>query len=80
MLNEFKTFLLARGNAVDLAIGVVIGAAFGNVVTALVADLITPLIGAIARVPDFSNLVFLALIVLFVAGVIEVYITPLLFR
>ena len=57
MLKEFKQFLL-RGNVVDLAVGVVIGAAFGTVVTALVSDLITPLIGAVAKVPDFSGLVF----------------------
>lgn len=43
---------------VDLAVGVVIGAAFGTVVTALVSDVLTPLIGAIARVPDFSGLLF----------------------
>lgn len=43
---------------VDLAVGVVMGAAFGTVVTAMVKDLLTPLIGAIARVPDFSGLVF----------------------
>jgi large conductance mechanosensitive channel len=57
MLKEFKQFLL-RGNVVDLAVGVVIGAAFGSVVTALVSDLLTPFISAIARVPDFSGLVF----------------------
>ena len=57
MLNEFKQFLL-RGNAVDLAVGVVVGAAFGTVVSAIVADLLTPFIAAIARVPDFSGLVF----------------------
>ena len=57
MLKGFKAFIL-RGNAVDLAVGVVIGAAFGSVVTALVKDLLTPLIAAIARVPDFSNLSF----------------------
>src|SRR3989338_6032580 len=57
MLKEFKQFLL-RGSVVDLAVGVVIGAAFGTVVSALVADILTPLIAAIARVPDFSNLVF----------------------
>ena len=57
MIKEFKQFLL-RGNVVDLAVGVVIGAAFGAVVTALVSDLLTPLIAAIAKVPDFSNLVF----------------------
>lgn len=42
----------------DLAVGVVIGAAFGSVVTALVSDLLTPLIGAIAKVPDFGQLSF----------------------
>jgi large conductance mechanosensitive channel len=57
MLNGFKQFIL-RGNVVDLAVGVVIGASFGTVVTALVKDLLTPLIGAIAKVPDFSTLSF----------------------
>ncbi len=57
MLKEFKTFLL-RGNVVDLAVGVVVGAAFGAVVTALVSDFLTPLIAAVAKVPNFSNLVF----------------------
>ncbi len=42
----------------DLAVGVVIGASFGNVVSALVKDLLTPFIGAIAKVPDFSGLMF----------------------
>src|SRR5258708_3662240 len=57
MLKEFKQFLL-RGNAVDLAIGVVVGAAFGTVVNALVADLLTPFIAAIAKVPNFAGLSF----------------------
>ena len=57
MLQEFKQFLL-RGNVIDLAVGVVVVAAFGTIVSALVADLLTPLIAAIAKVPDFSNLVF----------------------
>ncbi|MES2436796.1 MAG: large conductance mechanosensitive channel protein MscL [Patescibacteria group bacterium] len=57
MIKDFKQFLL-RGNVVDLAVGVVIGAAFGTVVTALVTDLLTPLIGAIAKVPDFAGLSF----------------------
>lgn len=56
-LEGFKNFVL-RGNAVDLAVGVVIGASFGTVVTTLVKGLLTPLIGAIAKVPDFSNLYF----------------------
>ena len=57
LLEGFKNFIL-RGNAVDLAVGVVIGAAFGTVVNSLVKDLLTPLIGAIAKVPNFSNLYF----------------------
>lgn len=57
MLKGFKEFVL-RGNVVDLAVGVVIGASFGAVVNALVKDLLTPFIGAIAKVPDFSSLVF----------------------
>ena len=57
MLKEFKQFIL-RGNVIDLAVGVVIGAAFGTIVSALVSDILTPLIAAIAKVPDFSNLVF----------------------
>ena len=55
MLQEFKKFLL-RGNVIDLAVGIVIGASFGTVVTALVSDILTPLIAAVAKVPDFSNL------------------------
>jgi large conductance mechanosensitive channel len=57
MLKGFKTFLL-RGNAVDLAVAVVIGAAFGAVVAALVKDLLTPMIAAIVGQPDFSAIVF----------------------
>lgn len=57
MLKEFKQFLL-RGNVVDLAVGVVIGASFGAVVNALVSDILTPFIAAIAKVPDFSGLLF----------------------
>ena len=54
MLEEFKKFAL-RGNAVDLAIGVIIGAAFGAIVNSLVADIIMPLIGAATGGLDFSN-------------------------
>lgn len=45
-LSEFKAFAL-RGNAVDLAVGVVIGGAFGKIVTALVDDVIMPLVSAL---------------------------------
>jgi len=57
MFKEFKQFLL-RGNAIDLAVGIVIGAAFGTVVSALVADLLTPLIASISKIPDFSDWAF----------------------
>ena len=57
MMKEFKQFLI-RGNAVDLAVGLVIGAAFTSVVNALVSDLLTPFLAAVAQVPDFSNLAF----------------------
>ncbi|MEI2456416.1 MULTISPECIES: large-conductance mechanosensitive channel protein MscL [Lysobacter] len=44
MISEFKEFI-ARGNVVDLAVGVVIGAAFGKIVTALVDGIVMPAIG-----------------------------------
>jgi large conductance mechanosensitive channel len=59
MIKEFRDFA-ARGNVIDLAVGVIIGASFGKVVTSIVTDLIMPPIGmALGRV-DFSNL-FVAL-------------------
>jgi len=54
MLQEFKKFAL-RGNAVDLAIGVIIGAAFGAIVQSLVSDVLMPVFGAAAGGLDFSN-------------------------
>lgn len=57
LFEGFKSFIL-RGNAVDLAVGVVIGAAFNSVVQAIVKDLLTPIIAAIAKKPDFSSLSF----------------------
>lgn len=57
MLNEFKAFI-ARGNVVDLAVGIIIGAAFTAIVNSLVADLINPIIGVITGGIDFSNLFF----------------------
>jgi large conductance mechanosensitive channel len=55
MLKGFRDFI-ARGNVLDLAVGVIIGAAFGAIVDSLVKDLITPLIGLIGGTPDFSEL------------------------
>ena len=57
MLKEFKEFAL-KGNAVDLAIGVIIGAAFGAIVSSVVDDLFMPIIGLILNGIDFSNLFF----------------------
>ena len=54
MLNEFKAFI-ARGNVLDLAVGVIIGAAFGKIVSSLTDDVIMPVIGAIFGNVDFSN-------------------------
>ncbi len=58
-ISEFKEFAV-KGNAVDLAIGVIVGAAFGKIVSSIVEDLIMPLIGAISGGFDFGNL-FIAL-------------------
>ncbi len=55
MLKGFRDFI-ARGNVLDLAVGVIIGAAFGAIVDSLVKDLITPIIGMIGGAPDFSAL------------------------
>jgi large conductance mechanosensitive channel len=57
MLEEFKKFAL-RGNAVDLAIGVIIGAAFGAIVNSVVGDILSPIIGAATGGFDFSNYFF----------------------
>lgn len=55
MFKEFKEFI-ARGNVIDLAVGVIIGAAFGKVVSSLVGDLIMPPLGLILSEVNFSNL------------------------
>jgi large conductance mechanosensitive channel len=57
LLKEFRTFTL-RGNALDLAVGVVIGAAFAATVNSFVKSLLTPLISAIFGKADFSSLTF----------------------
>lgn len=54
IIKEFKTFAV-KGNAIDLAVGVVIGAAFGRVVTSLVEDIINPLINIFTGSIDFSD-------------------------
>ncbi|MEP6914275.1 MAG: large-conductance mechanosensitive channel protein MscL [Acidobacteriota bacterium] len=59
MLKDFKEFA-ARGNVIDLAVGVIIGAAFGKIVTSLVTDVVMPPIGMALGHVDFTNL-FVAL-------------------
>jgi large conductance mechanosensitive channel len=54
ILNEFKEFAV-KGNAVDLAVGVIIGAAFGGVINSLVKDVIMPPISLLTGGLDFSN-------------------------
>ena len=55
MLKEFKKFI-ARGNVIDLAVGVIMGGAFGKIVTSLVSDILTPAIGIVMGGIDFTGL------------------------
>ena len=55
MFKEFKEFI-ARGNVIDLAVGVIIGAAFGKIVTSLVEGIIMPPIGLALGKVDFASL------------------------
>lgn len=55
ILNEFKTFI-ARGNVIDLAVGVIMGGAFGKIVTSLVDNILMPIIGVITGGINFSGL------------------------
>lgn len=57
MLKEFKAFI-ARGNVIDLAVGVIIGSAFTAIVTSLTTNLLNPFIGLFLGKIDLSNLVF----------------------
>jgi large conductance mechanosensitive channel len=54
MIKEFRDFI-ARGNVMDLAVGIIIGAAFTAIVNSLVNDLINPIIGLIVGGLDFSS-------------------------
>ncbi|MEO3998097.1 large conductance mechanosensitive channel protein MscL [Mesorhizobium sp. CAU 1732] len=54
MIKEFQEFI-AKGNVMDLAVGVIIGGAFGLIVSSLVDDIIMPVVGAIFGGFDFSN-------------------------
>ena len=54
MIQEFKDFI-AKGNVMDMAVGIIIGAAFTAIVSSLVADLINPIIGLFTGGLDFTN-------------------------
>ena len=55
MLKDFKEFLI-KGNAFDMAVGIILGGAFGLVVKSLVSNIIMPVIGGLFNLPDFSQL------------------------
>jgi large conductance mechanosensitive channel len=55
MLKEFKEFAI-KGNAIDMAVGIIIGAAFGKVISSLVADIFMPPIGVLVGGVDFTKL------------------------
>jgi len=57
MIKEFRDFI-ARGNVMDLAVGIIIGAAFTAIVTSVVDDLVNPLIGLIIGGVDFGAMSF----------------------
>ncbi len=55
MLSEFREFI-AKGNVIDLAVGVIIGAAFQKIVDSLVTDVVMPVVGLATGGTDFTNL------------------------
>lgn len=55
MFKEFKKFI-ARGNVIDLAVGIIIGGAFGKIVTSLVNDIVMPLVSMLLSKTNFKDL------------------------
>ncbi len=55
MIKEFKKFI-ARGNVIDLAVGVIMGGAFGKIVSSLVDNILMPIVGIFIGGIDFTNL------------------------
>ena len=55
LLQEFKEFAI-KGNAIDMAVGIIIGAAFGKIISSLVADVVMPPIGVLIGGVDFTKL------------------------
>ncbi len=58
MIQEFRDFI-AKGNVMDMAVGIIIGAAFTAIVTSLVSDIINPIIGLFTGGVDFTNSFFI---------------------
>lgn len=57
MLQEFKEFAI-KGNAIDMAVGIIVGTAFGKIISSLVADVFMPPIGVLIGGVDFTKLAF----------------------
>ena len=55
IIKEFKEFAI-KGNAIDMAVGIVIGAGFGKIVSSMVSDVIMPPVGLLIGGVDFKNL------------------------
>lgn len=55
LVSEFKKFI-SRGNAIDLAVGVIVGGAFSSIITSLVDDILMPLLGIVLGGHDFEGL------------------------
>lgn len=55
MLSEFREFI-AKGNVIDLAVGIIIGAAFQRIVDSLVTDVVMPVVGLATGGTDFTNM------------------------
>ena len=55
MFKDFKDFLI-KGNAFDMAVGIILGGAFGLVVKSLVDNIVMPVIGGLLKLPDFSQM------------------------
>lgn len=55
MFKEFKKFI-ARGNVIDLAVGIIIGGAFGKIVASLVNDIVMPLVSMLLSKTNFKDL------------------------
>ena len=64
IFKEFSSFV-QRGNAIDMAVGIIIGAAFGKIVDSLVKDVLMPPIGLLLGKVDFSDLKFFSFLVFF---------------